>query len=162
MARTELDAHQPLGVGNENQEKLSFDSCHILAFGDLCRARNMHRVGHRPEPVCWHGLRVLVSGAQDDQGWLEKGREMSGIEKQTATVYYAPTRGRRYFRLANAARAEAGAVILKKHPVETYLDVSDGDCGFDIRYDNPVYYDRMHRKLSYLFKAAFLKSEAKK
>ncbi len=43
---------------------------------------------------------------------------MAAIIKQAATVYRAPTAGRRYLSIRGAANAEAGALIAKKYPTE--------------------------------------------
>ena len=40
------------------------------------------------------------------------------IEKMTATVYRAPTAGRRYFSVSAACAAEARALIQKRYPSE--------------------------------------------
>lgn len=40
------------------------------------------------------------------------------IERKQAVVYYAPTKGRRYFSKAAAIKAEAKAIINKHFPPE--------------------------------------------
>lgn len=67
------------------------------------------------------------------------------IEQQTATVWYAPTRRRRYLSKNGAIKGEATALILKKHPIEP----SDHDTGegFDIRYHEPERFEKMHRRM---------------
>lgn len=48
------------------------------------------------------------------------GEEMKAIEMRTATVYYAPTRRRRFFSKQKAIRAEAVALIYRKYPREAF------------------------------------------
>ena len=47
-----------------------------------------------------------------------EGAVVSRVIVEKATVYYAPTRNRRYFTATAAARAEASAMMLKKYPTE--------------------------------------------
>lgn len=44
---------------------------------------------------------------------------MAKIEKRTQTVFYAPTKGKRFMTLKGAAMAEAGAIIASKYPTES-------------------------------------------
>ena len=44
---------------------------------------------------------------------------MAEIERQTRTVFYAPTKGKRFMTLKGAAMAEAGALIARKYPTES-------------------------------------------
>lgn len=43
---------------------------------------------------------------------------MKPITKVVRTAYFAPSKGRHYFSLAGAVRAEALSMILKKHPTK--------------------------------------------
>lgn len=43
---------------------------------------------------------------------------MSELQRQTRTVYFAPTKGRAYLTLMAAAHAEARAMIERKYPTE--------------------------------------------
>ena len=72
------------------------------------------------------------------------------IELQTAKVYYAPTKGRRYFTKAAAIKAEALAIILKKYPNEDF----EPDTGFffDITIDDRKRFKRMMRSMIYKLK----------
>ena len=74
------------------------------------------------------------------------------IQTQTATVYYAPTKGRRYLTKRAAIKAEAVAIILKKYPRKDY----EPDTGFyvDIRISEPVKFKRMMRTMIYLLKVS--------
>ncbi len=90
-------------------------------------------------------------------GMLSSGayREMSLIEKQTATVYYAPTKRRRYFSLQAAIHAEAVARIYRKHPAEATAYVDDVFYpGWDIKYDDPDRFGTMLRRMKRIIKAA--------
>lgn len=51
------------------------------------------------------------------------------ITKTTATVYYAPTKGRRYFSKSAAIRAEARAIIKKHCPDEPSCQCTPEYCG---------------------------------
>lgn len=71
------------------------------------------------------------------------------IEKQQATVYYAPTRGRRYFTRSAAINAEARAIIKKHYPDQP----SDpDDPGWSMERDETMQFasnlDRLVRALS--------------
>lgn len=81
---------------------------------------------------------------------------MGIVEKQTATVYYAPTRGRRYFSKQAAKHAEAVAMIYKKHPPEPpeydHETCRLIDPGWSIKYDEPDRYGTMVRRLTRLLK----------
>ena len=72
------------------------------------------------------------------------------IQVQTATVYYAKTKGRRYLTKNAAIRAEAEAVILRKYPLRDY----EPDTGFyvDIRISEPVKFERIMRSMIYKLK----------
>ena len=74
----------------------------------------------------------------------------SGIIKETAIVYYAPTRGRRYFVKSAAIKNEAIAIILKRYPIE-HFEFDTGH-SYDIRYDEPERFERMLSLLSYKIK----------
>lgn len=74
----------------------------------------------------------------------------AGIVKQVVTVYYAPTRGRRYFIKSAAIKNEAIAIILKKYPIE-HFEFDTGH-SYDIRYDEPDRFERMLSLLSYKIK----------
>lgn len=77
---------------------------------------------------------------------------LPGIQELTATVWYAPTKRRRYFRKHSAIRAEAEAIILNKYPVESFE--SDTGHFYDIRIHESDRYETMHRRLSRLIKRA--------
>lgn len=68
------------------------------------------------------------------------------ISKQISTVWYAPTRGRRYLSKKSAINAEAKAIIYKKYPPEPYED-DTGNC-YNIDIDEPERYMKMHRRLA--------------
>jgi hypothetical protein len=73
------------------------------------------------------------------------------IEKRTATVFYAPTKRRRYFSMQAAISGEATALILKKHPTEQSEYDDSMRCtygGWDIRFNEPDKFATMHRRLS--------------
>ena len=74
------------------------------------------------------------------------------VKTQTAVVYYAPTRGRRYFTRSAAIKGEALAIILKKYPLEDY----EPDTGFyaDIRISEPDRFERMMRSMIYKLKVS--------
>lgn len=74
------------------------------------------------------------------------------IEKQTATVWYAPTARRRYLRKHNAISAEARAIIYNRYPVENF----EHDTGhyFDIQFHDEYRYKKMHRRLSRMIRSA--------
>ena len=74
------------------------------------------------------------------------------IEKQQATVWYAPTRRRRYLSRAGAIKGEATAIILQKYPIEPYEH--DTGAGFDIRYHEPDKFEKMHRRMCRLIAKA--------
>ena len=75
------------------------------------------------------------------------------IEQQTATVYYSPGRGRRFFSFDAAAKAEAHAIISAKYPPDQpEFDVGFG--GWEVRMDE-ARYPKMHRRMTRLVKAAF-------
>ena len=73
------------------------------------------------------------------------------IQIQRALVFYAPTKGRRYFTRNAAIHAEAVAIILKKYPIGIF----EPDTGFweDIRVDDAERFERMMRSLIYKLKA---------
>jgi hypothetical protein len=71
--------------------------------------------------------------------------ELQMIEKQQATVWYAPTRKRRYLSKSGAIKGEATALILKRYPVEPYE--KDTGAGFDIRHNEPKRFEKMHRRM---------------
>lgn len=77
---------------------------------------------------------------------------MQAIEKQQATVWYAPTRRRRYLSRAGAIKGEATALILKRYPVEPYE--YDTGAGFDIRYHEPERFEKMHRRVCRIIEKA--------
>ena len=70
------------------------------------------------------------------------------IEVQTAKIYYAPIRGRRYFSKFAAIHAETTAIILKKYPIE-HFESDTGAC-YDIRFDDEERYAKMYRRLKRL------------
>jgi len=74
------------------------------------------------------------------------------IEEQTAKVYYAPTRKRRYFSKNAAINAEAAAIIYKKYPSEKYE--SDTGHSYNIKFDEPGRYGTMHRRLCLMMRTA--------
>jgi len=66
------------------------------------------------------------------------------IEELGAVVYYAPTKGRRYFSKNAAFNAEATAIILKDNPPFTGDHESPPE---DIRIDNPEWFKKEHTKI---------------
>ena len=80
------------------------------------------------------------------------------IESKICKVFYAPTKGRRYFTKKAAIHNEARAIIYKHYPRENYPCTCGSnycDCGaesIDIFEDNPDY---AQRKYNLLVKALF-------
>ena len=72
------------------------------------------------------------------------------IEKQQATVFYAPKAGRRYFTKSAAIKAEAKAIIYAKYPRESFEP--DTGYSFDIETDCPKRYAIMFRRMCRLVK----------
>jgi len=57
---------------------------------------------------------------------------MNKIEVQTATVYYSPSKKRRYLTKMGAAKAEATATMVEKHPYEEVQGPEDqGSAWYD-------------------------------
>lgn len=77
------------------------------------------------------------------------------IEKQTATVWYAPTRGRRYLSRSGAIKGEAYALIIKKHPPEP-PDYDTGYPGYHIKYQDPDRFEKMHRRMCKLIRKSLI------
>ena len=72
------------------------------------------------------------------------------IQIQTARVYYAPTKGRRYFTKSAAIHAEAAAIILKKYPpVDFEFDTGAYE---NIMIEQPLRFERMMRSMIYKLK----------
>ncbi|HHZ68828.1 MAG TPA: hypothetical protein EYN67_12375 [Flavobacteriales bacterium] len=67
------------------------------------------------------------------------------IEAQTAKVYFAPTKGRRYLTKGSAIHNEARAIIYKHYPREPY----ESDTGYfcDIGETRPMYFTRKYKAL---------------
>lgn len=74
------------------------------------------------------------------------------IRESTSKVYYAPTRGRRYFSKPAAIHGEAVAIIYKKYPSEKFE--SNTGSSYDIKYDEPERYGTMLRRMIRIVKAA--------
>ena len=74
------------------------------------------------------------------------------VQKQTATVFYAPTRGRRYFRRDSAISAEALAIIKLRYPDEP-ADMDTSYAGYDVRIDDPIRFEVMHRRMCRIIRA---------
>lgn len=72
------------------------------------------------------------------------------IIKQQATVWYAPTRKRRYFSKDSAISGEASAIIFKRYPIEPFE--RETGYGYDIRVSEPERFEKMHRRLCRLIK----------
>lgn len=73
------------------------------------------------------------------------------ITTKTATVYYAPTKGRRYFSKAAAIRAEACAIIKKHCPDEPGCSLMGCDCGdqgWSLEHGMPERHARYMRMLT--------------
>ena len=72
------------------------------------------------------------------------------IQEQSTTVYYAPTKGRRYFSKSYAIKAEAKAIIYKHFPQinENGIDWQEqsGE-SFDIEIHRQHYYEKRHAQL---------------
>jgi hypothetical protein len=81
------------------------------------------------------------------------------ITKTTETVYYAPTKGRRYFSRAAAIRAEARAIIEKHVPSEPPCRCTPdrcgmcGDRGWRLEDDQPERHTRYMRMITKALKA---------
>lgn len=83
------------------------------------------------------------------------------ITSETTIVYRAPTRGRRFLTLNGALYAEAKSLIYKKYPnVNEYFESDTGhsERGYNIEYDEPDRYERMHSRLMFILKNEFIKS----
>lgn len=76
------------------------------------------------------------------------------ITKKQATVYYAPTKGRRYLSKTAAIRAEARAIIRKHVPDERPCRCTPelcgmcGDPGWSLEQDQPERHARYMRMLT--------------
>ncbi|QBF27185.1 hypothetical protein EXN22_16345 [Pseudomonas tructae] len=76
------------------------------------------------------------------------------IKAQQATVYYAPTAGRRFFTRSAAINKEARAIIKKHFPDEPGHDCSEEACGWcqdpgwSLEHDQPERFKRYHRMLT--------------
>ena len=77
---------------------------------------------------------------------------MGIIKKQQATVWYSPSRGKRYLTKRAAISAEATALIYKRHPIEPPEHGGFPGCysGYDIKYDEPYRYSILHRRVKRL------------
>ena len=74
------------------------------------------------------------------------------IQIQKATVYYAPTKGRRYFSKNAAIHAEAVAIIFKKYPpVDFEFDTGAYE---NIMLEQPLRFERMMRSMIYKLKVS--------
>ncbi|MBH3213200.1 hypothetical protein [Serratia marcescens] len=74
------------------------------------------------------------------------------IKEMTATVWFAPTKGRRYLSKSAAIHAETKAKIFSRYPSES-PDYENGHLtyqGWNIEYDEPERYRKMYRRLSRL------------
>jgi len=85
------------------------------------------------------------------------------IEARAAKVWYSPANGRRYFTKSGAAKAEARAKIMAKHPIEkAVFDSHNGmyhEPDYHIKYSEPERYTKMHRRMTRLiYKAAKLQA----
>ena len=72
------------------------------------------------------------------------------ISKQTATVYYSPSKRRRYFTLKAAVQAEAKAKIFTKFPGEDYEYDENGYCtygGYHFPSQEPERYAKLLNRL---------------
>ena len=74
------------------------------------------------------------------------------IQIQTAKVYYAPTKARRYFTTAAAIKAEALAIISKKQPKEDFEP--ETVFVFDITIDDRKRFKRMMSSMIYKLKVS--------
>lgn len=78
------------------------------------------------------------------------------ITQTTAIVYYAPTKGRRYFSKSAAIHAEARAIIKKHYPDEKGCSgicvgceyPGCGDLGWSLEEAQPDRYARYYRMLA--------------
>lgn len=76
------------------------------------------------------------------------------IERDQAIVYYAPTKGRRYFSKAAAIKAESRAIIKKYFPDERACSCSPDWCGmcgyggWSLEVDEPERFARYNRMLT--------------
>lgn len=70
------------------------------------------------------------------------------IERQTATVYFAPTANRRFLTKRAAINKEARAIILKHFPSERPVyDFPEYDPGWSLEVEQPERFARYHRML---------------
>lgn len=74
------------------------------------------------------------------------------IERQQPIVYFAPTKGRRYFSKQAAIRAEAKAIINKHFPPEIPSPCGEhcgwcNDPGWSLEVDQPERFKRFFDKL---------------
>ena len=76
------------------------------------------------------------------------------IERQQPIVYFAPTKGRRYFSKSSAINAEARAIIKKYYPDERPCSCSPDWCGmcgyggWSLEADEPERFARYYRMLT--------------
>lgn len=71
------------------------------------------------------------------------------IEKQTATVYLAKTKGRRYFSRSAAIHNETMAIIRKKYPTEPF----EYDTGHSFDCVNMEGFETIYRRMYRLVSA---------
>jgi len=87
------------------------------------------------------------------------------VEARQATVYYAPTAGRRFFTLRAAINKEARAIIKKHFPIEPAHSCDEycgwcHDPGWSLEHDQPERFQRYHRLLSAALKNRMAKDSA--
>lgn len=79
------------------------------------------------------------------------------VQTKQATVYFAPTAGRRYFTKSAAINKEARAIIKKHFPDEPAHDCSDScgwcqDPGWSFEHDQRARFERYYRMLTFALK----------
>lgn len=76
---------------------------------------------------------------------------MAAIKPEVRTVYFAPSKGRRYLSARSAASAEARAMLDNKHPAEPADFDGEGRCTYGgYHWSSDPLLLRVHKRLSRL------------
>lgn len=84
------------------------------------------------------------------------------ITSTTTTVWHSSVKGRRYFSRRAAVEAEVRSIIYKLFPTER-ADYDNGIQvypGYDIKYDEPERYAKLHRRIKRLVERSMEKRDA--
>lgn len=82
------------------------------------------------------------------------------IYSRPAVAYFAPTAGRRFLTLKGAAEAEARARVYRMFPPDPWED--ETGAGFNIKYDEPVKYAMLMKRLVRAIMNQYRKSRTSK